>query len=309
MFRTPRCVIAPLSIAALTFAATANAEEMTGQPELLEVQYDVESDGADRIHIAGQLRTLTQQVAAASCALTSDIAVEEAHDVLELATAQFDRYIVALKDGDEGLHILHPETRRLTLEDIDHVREEWDAIHGAIDSVLADGHDVESAHIIDDHNLKLLGLTTILASDIASQYAHPFEISAADAMTIEIAGRQRMLTQKMAKDACEIWTGYHSEEAKEDLAQTMTIFEASLNALRFGLPEAGIQAAPNDAIRNDLDELLARWDIIKVNAQTLVDGGTLNEEQKTEVFHDLEVELADLDHLLLDYKEYAERAH
>ncbi|MDO6590981.1 hypothetical protein DS901_16265 [Loktanella sp. D2R18] len=309
MFRTPRCVIVPLSIAALSFAATANAEEATGQAEILDVQYDVESDGADRIHIAGQLRTLTQQVAAASCALTSDIAVDEAHDVLELATAQFDRYIVALKEGDEGLHILHPETRRLTIADIDHVREEWDAIHGAIDSVLEDGHDVESAHIIDDHNLKLLELTTILASDIASQYAHPFEISAADAMTIEIAGRQRMLTQKMAKDACEVWTGYHAEEAKEDLAQTMTIFEASLNALRFGLPEAGIQAAPNDAIRNDLDELLARWDIIKVNAQTLVDGGTLNEEQKTEVFHDLEVELADLDHLLLDYKEYAERAH
>ncbi|MEP5760027.1 MAG: hypothetical protein ABJ327_12115, partial [Litoreibacter sp.] len=74
-------------------------------------------------------------------------------------------------------------------------------------------------------------------------------------------------------------------------------------------PEAGVQAAPNDAIREDLDILLARWDIIKVNQQTLVDGGELNEEQKTEIFHDLLVELNDLEHLLHDYKDYSERAH
>ena len=49
--------------------------------------------------------------------------------------------------------------------------------------------------------------------------------------------------------------------------------------------------------------------LLKVNLQTLVDGGDLNEEQKYEVFHDLEVELVDLDHLIEDYKEYAERAH
>ncbi|WP_394180046.1 type IV pili methyl-accepting chemotaxis transducer N-terminal domain-containing protein [Yoonia maritima] len=308
MSRTRHALFTLISMAALS-ATTSAAQENTDQAKIIEAQYDIESDGADRIRIAGQLRTLTQQVAAASCALTSDIAVEEAHDVLEHATAQFDRYIVALKDGDEGLHILHPETRRLTIADIDHVREEWELIHGAIESILADGHDVESAHIIDDHNLKLLELTSILSSDITSQYTHPFEISAADAMMIEIAGRQRMLTQKMAKDACEIWTGYHAEEAKEDLEQTMKIFETSLRALRFGMPEAGIQEAPNAAIREDLDHLLERWETIKVNEQILVDGGTLNDEQKTEIFHDLEVELAELDHLLLDYKDYAERAH
>ncbi|WP_106745326.1 type IV pili methyl-accepting chemotaxis transducer N-terminal domain-containing protein [Yoonia maritima] len=301
---TPSCLVAFSLI-----VAPAQAQNAPPEAELIEVQYDVESDGADRIRIAGQLRTLTQQVAAASCALTSGIAVEESHDVLEQATSAFDRYIVALKDGDEGLHILHPETRRLTIADIDHVRDEWNSIHGAIESILQDGHDTQSAHIIDDHNLKLLELTSVLASDISSQYAHPFEISAADAMMIEIAGRQRMLTQKMAKDACEIWTGYHAEEAKLDLAQTMTIFETSLRALRFGMPEAGLQEAPNDTIRADLDHLLERWEIIKVNEQILVDGGTLTDDQKTEVFHDLEVELAELDQLLLDYKEYAERAH
>lgn len=271
--------------------------------------FDIESDGANRIEIAGQLSTLSQQVAAASCALTSNIDVEEAHDVLAHATAQFDRYILALRDGDEELDILHPEERRRTIADIEHVLSEWQAIHGAIESVLADGHDVESAHIIDDHNLQLLELTSILTSDISAQYAHPYEITAGDVMLIKLAGRQRMLTQKMAKDACEIWTGYHSEEAKDDLRGTMGIFENSLLALRDGLPSMGINPAPNEVIRADLDDLLSRWGVLKPNLQTLIDGGELNEEQKFEVFHDLEVELDALEHLLADYRDYAERGH
>ncbi len=89
----------------------------------------------------------------------------------------------------------------------------------------------------------------------------------------------------------------------------MKIFKSSLKALRFGNPAVGIAAAPNQAIRDDLDILLARWEIIKVNQQTLLDGGELNDAEKTEIFHDLQVELADLEHLLDDYKDYAEDHH
>lgn len=289
-----KCIAAT---AALLVATPASAEKIGGV-----------SDSADRIRLASQLPTLTQQVAAASCSLTSDVDVEEAHDILVTATQMFDRYIVALRDGDEDLHILGPETNRRMLHDLDLVEEEWQAIHGAIDSVIADGHDVDSAHIIDDHNLKLLELTSILASDVAAHYAHPFEISTADLQSMQLAGRQRLLTQKMAKDACEIWTGYHAEEGREDLVGSMVIFENSLRALRDGFPAAGIKPAPNDIIRADLDSLLARWAVLKVNLTTLVEGGELNMDQKYEVFHDLEVELVELDHLLDDYRAYAERA-
>ena len=48
---------------------------------------------------------------------------------------------------------------------------------------------------------------------------------------------------------------------------------------------------------------------IKPNLTTLVEGVELNEDQKFKVFHDLEVELVELDQLLADYKEYAERDH
>ncbi len=301
--------VAAASICAVLSSSAIAAAGSSETDNVVQAKLEVESDGADRIRLAGQLRTLTQQVAAASCALTSDVDVEEAYEVLSTATKMFDKDIHALRHGDEELHILGPETRPLTLHDLDEVEEEWMLIHKAVDAILIDGHDVESAHFIDDHNLKLLELTNKLASDISTQYAHPYEISAADALMMEIAGRQRMLTMKMAKDSCEIWTGYNTEHGREDLRETMVIFENSLKALRFGMPEAGIGGAPNDIIREDLDKLLARWEIIKVNQQTLVDGGELNMDQKYEIFHDLNIELVELEHLLEDYRDYAERAH
>ncbi len=268
-----------------------------------------QSDAADRIRLADRLTMLTQRVAASSCALTSDVAIEESHYFLEEATDEFDIILDALRNGNEALHILGPEENRRTLHDLDMIEEEWMATHGAIDAVIADGHDVENAHIIDDHNLELLRRTSILASDINGQYSNPFEISQADAMLINIAGRQRMLTQKMAKDACEIWTGYHAEDGRKDLMETMVIFENSMNALRYGMPDAGIQAAPTPEIEKDLDIILERWDVIRGNLDILLAGGELEMAGKYEIFHDFNLELDELEHLIHDYKVYVERHH
>ncbi|MEM6938716.1 MAG: type IV pili methyl-accepting chemotaxis transducer N-terminal domain-containing protein [Pseudomonadota bacterium] len=305
------CLVAALALSASlppwSFGSDA-AHAASGQ-EPIEVLFEIESDSAERIKYAGQLRTYTQQVAAASCAITSNVSADEAYDILVSATSRFDRYLHALTYGDEELGIYAPETKTSIIDGLKEVEAEWKLVHDAIDKVLANGKDVESAHFIDDHNLRLLELTDKLSAEIKWSHANPFEISAADAMTMEIAGRQRMLTQKMAKRACEIWTGYRADEAKVALATLMQKFEASLRALRFGLTEAGIAPAPNDIIRADLDGLLVRWEGIKANQEALLHGQPLDLAQKVQIFHELQLELADLEHLLKDYRDHAERAH
>lgn len=270
---------------------------------------DIESDGADRIRLAHRLAMLTQMVPAASCALTSDVAVKESYLNLEEAMHEIDIILHALQHGNDALHIIGPELKPRTLHDLKALDQEWRETHGAVEAVLIDGHDVDSAHLIDDHNLKLLDLANTLVSDMTGQYSHPYEISQEDAMLISIAGRQKMLTQKMSKDACEIWTHYHEDSAREDLEQTMVIFENSLKALRFGLPSVGIKAAPTDQIKADLDELLAHWAVIDEDLKILLAEGDLPIEKKQEIVHELNYELAALDHLINDYKVYVSRHH
>ncbi|WP_165606552.1 type IV pili methyl-accepting chemotaxis transducer N-terminal domain-containing protein [Yoonia litorea] len=265
------------------------------------------SDASERLELVSRLRTLSQQLAAATCTLTSGVVPEEGEAVLHQAKQDFDRYIAALRYGDPELGTLVAETDRKILHDIDEVEAEWALVAEAVLAVLADPTDIESAHFVDDHNLKLLELTNQLASDVRGHYTNPFQVSARDSMMIELAGRQLMLTQKMAKDSFEIWTGYNAEAAAEDLAATMQIFGASLEALRHGLPAAGIAPAPNDVIAEDLDGLLSRWSVIEANLQAQLDGAVLSEEQKALVFHEFQVELAELKLLLTHYREHAER--
>ena len=305
------CLVAiPLTVSSSALADRSQALDTLAKLAKQDFQMNAsDSDGADRIRMANRLTMLTQRVAAASCSLTSDVAIDESHFHLEEAMHEIDIIIDALKNGNEALHILGPEENAVTLKDIKLLDEEWQATHGAVESVLADGHDVDSAHIIDDHNLELLKLANNLLTDIQGQYSHPFEMTQADAMLLNISGRQRMLTQKMAKDACEIWTGYHAEEGRADLTETMANFETSLNALLNGMPSVGIAPAPNDAIRKDLESLLSRWSIIKGNLTKLLEGEELNYDQKFEIFHDFNIELEELDHLVHDYKLYVERHH
>lgn len=301
-----------LSPASLTHATAGEAEALETLINLNkteQVNWDIESDGSDRIRLADRLMMLTQRVAASSCALTSGVAVEESHDYLENAMYEFDIILDALRYGNDQLHILGPEEDKRTLQDIDTLAAEWMTIHDAVESILANGQDVESAHIIDDHSEKMLHLATVLASDMSGQYTHPYEITQADAMLISLAGRQRMLTQRMSKDACEIWSHYHEEQGRADLQENMVVFENSLTALRFGMPAAGVKGAPTDVIAKDLDSLLERWGVLKGNLETLVAGGDLDMDQKFEVFHDFNVELDELNHLVNDYTAYADRNH
>ncbi len=306
---------APLSLAfAAAFSFVAGNTAEAGRTEALEtlakmhsddvLTVGIESDSADRIRYSDRLSMLTQRVAAASCAVSSDVAVDESHYYLEESMHEIDIILEALRDGNDALHIVGPEKNKIVLHDIAELSAEWEETHGAVEAVLANGSDVDSAHIIDDHNLSLLEKSSHLAADILGRYANPFELTQSDAMLISIAGRQRMLTQKMAKDACEVWTGYHAEEGRADLAESMEVFENSLVALRDGMPAVGIQAAPTPEILADLNSILDRWSILKGNLELLLDGEELAMDQKYEILHDFNIELDEIEHLVHDYNLY-----
>ena len=91
-----------------------------------------------------------------------------------------------------------------------------------------------------------------------------------DGLVINIAGRQRMLTQKMAKEALAIHASGQADAAlAAKLAKTMDVFTASLSALRLGgkaptsLDPAGPGAllpSPGAAASEQLSRVESLWD-------------------------------------------------
>lgn len=267
------------------------------------------SDVADRIGLASQLPTLTQKVAAASCAVTSGVAVTVARDALTEATSQFDQFVVALRDGDPTLNVFSPESDRRVLGGLDQVAAAWQPVHTAVETVLSDESDAKQANVIQDHSDALLVLTNTVAADVAGVHARPFQMAYDDAMLLKLAGRQHMLSQKMAKDACDIWSDVNVEARRGELAASMEMFENTLIALRHGMPDLGIPAAPNEDIAEDLDQLIDRWQEMQVMLRALIDGNEISLSQKSAIYQAALLDMEEIDTLLADYRAHSERAH
>lgn len=79
-----------------------------------------------------------------------------------------------------------------------------------------------------------------------------------DAVAINIAGRQRMLTQKMTKEAL-LFKSSGDIKWKTRLEETVNLFEKSLNALRNGDSELGLTGISETEVVKELDRLKQMW--------------------------------------------------
>ncbi len=73
---------------------------------------------------------------------------------------------------------------------------------------------------------------------------------------INLAGRQRMLSQKMTKEAMFIANGFN---AREDMEQTQQLFEQALNGLIEGDEDSGLPPAKTEEIRGQLLIVKGLW--------------------------------------------------
>ncbi|MEL6573666.1 MAG: type IV pili methyl-accepting chemotaxis transducer N-terminal domain-containing protein [Pseudomonadota bacterium] len=246
----------------------------------------------ERVNFAGKLRMLSQRVAAAACNYASGVDPENNRDILLASQSEFQKITRGLEFGDADLRIVGEESRSRTVHAIRRLNDEWANVSLAIDKTVQGDDLAGSVELINDRNMEVLGHAKLLASEIAGQYSDPAAMLLADAMLIDISGRQRMLTQKMSKEACLVWDG--DAAAAEALTATMQTFEASLLALRDGLPAAGINPAPTEDIHAGLEDIYQEWTDLKPQLEAAAQGEAADTATRTEVTTRLNVMLKDM---------------
>jgi methyl-accepting chemotaxis protein len=90
--------------------------------------------------------------------------------------------------------------------------------------------------------------------------------SRGDSRVINLAGRQRMLVQQMAKDAFAVLRG---EPAIASLQAGVAQFDQTLTALLKGDPRQGLEAQEDPHIRLRLEHVLKRWQHFRPHAEGL----------------------------------------
>jgi phosphohistidine swiveling domain-containing protein len=208
------------------------------------------------INLAGKQRMLTQKMSKEALLIARGIDADTNKANLEKTAALFDKTLAGLAAGDASLGL--PETTDpAILEQLEVVKTLWIEFKGSIDAVLGGDTGAAVLEKIAKQNLPLLKEMNKAVQMYTK--ASGSTLDPAVATTINLAGKQRMLTQKMTKELLLVANGIDADINKANLGKTVALFERTLNGLLEGDAELGLPGTKDQAIRDQLDVVQNLW--------------------------------------------------
>ena len=223
-----------------------------------------------RVGLAEEQAVITQRIP--MCAGFIKLSVEPSRFLANMSEAadRFKVVLAGLRDGSADLG-LKAETNGEILEAMSALDAVWPTMDAAVQQILASGVvDDASYSAIARSNSALLFMTENIEKRLLQTYGdsgHDLSILIA----VEIAARQEMLTQKMAKEVTKIALGFKPEENRKILAETVRLYENSLQALLGGV-EALKLPEPPEHIRLALLEEKSRWSDLGLILKEIANG-------------------------------------
>jgi hypothetical protein len=192
------------------------------------------TDFSDAINKAGRQRMLSQRMVKAYLALGLQVKTADATKVLDQSMALFDRQLVELKSYAPSPQIRDTYTQ---------LESQWSLLKALL---VGTAPNAASAGKLLVQDGAVLGLANTGTLQLEQAYGKP------TGKLVNIAGRQRMLSQRMAKYYLALTWGVDPGTATTEIEKARTEFGQALDLLR-NAPEA-----TND-IRQELALADAQW--------------------------------------------------
>jgi len=206
-------------------------------------QITVEDDGKRKINLSGRQRMLSQYMAKAVCFVRLGIDVKSQTGDLLLAHHLFETTLNDLRSGSTVQEMLAESDSRI-LDALDVVNRHWLEYGQAVTAI-----DLDKVVALNPEVLRTTNEAVTLFQAKYSATGVAPEIAAA----INIAGRQRMLTQKSSKEFCLIALSRDVEANRVSLVATVNLLEKSMRGLRDGDDSLGLKPAAVSELVDAID--------------------------------------------------------
>ncbi|MDD8022574.1 MAG: type IV pili methyl-accepting chemotaxis transducer N-terminal domain-containing protein [Paracoccaceae bacterium] len=222
-----------------------------------------------KIDMAGRQRMLSQRLVASACFLSLGIQPETQELALTESIEIYRTTLDRLELGNMPLG-LPAATDPQTLWALRSARTVWAQVAPLAEAVLAGDSSPETLQALARHEPALLSASQAVVNTLTTGLDIPPE-QAARNRTIDMAGRQRMPSQAIIKEACLLSRadaiGLDTSAHHTAITARTDLFELSMSMLRVGDDEAGIAPPPDANTEDAMDTVLLNW----TDMRTLVD--------------------------------------
>lgn len=223
-----------------------------------------------RINLAGRQRMLTQLMTKSACLAMLGVNAALNAERAFIASVEFDSVLQGLIKGHERLK-LQAEGDAKTLALLQEVEQLASRLTPSIRQLASnDRHSVVVRLILrnDDPTLKMMnkavGRIAKGRKDAPDQ--------ARTQHTINEVGRQRMLSQKIAKNVCLIKAGLSTPRDRVALNKDIGYLSVVLRSLTEPVPPDHLAPPPTAAIRAELRRAARSWKMLKPKIERVVSG-------------------------------------
>ncbi|MGB3724672.1 MAG: type IV pili methyl-accepting chemotaxis transducer N-terminal domain-containing protein [Glaciecola sp.] len=230
----------------------------------LSLHFSVSAQTAEEfgavINLSGKQRMLTQKMSKEVMLVALDIEKQSNLNNLAKTSSLFDKTLMGLRDGDSGLGLPATESKRI-LRQLKKIDAKWQAFYPNIKTILAN-NTVEQAQLdaIGTQNLPLLKEMNKAVGAYEKEAAKGgMKADPGLAASLNLSGKQRMLTQKMSKEFLMVAHGYDVVNNRLNLLETYTLFERTLSGLSKGDETLGLPPTTNADINTQLDVVKDLW--------------------------------------------------
>ncbi len=212
------------------------------------------------LNLSGKQRMLTQKMSKEIMLIALGVEQEKNLKSLAKTSGLFDKTLQGLRNGSSELH-LPPTTSKRILRQLDTIDGIWSAFYPVVQKIISAGSvSKEQVAVVANDNLPLLKQMN-KAVGLYEKDAKKGGLKADPglAATLNLSGKQRMLTQKMSKEFLLVAYGHERDDSKLSLLETYTLFERTLKGLQDGDETLGLPRTDSQQIRDQLDVVEGLW--------------------------------------------------
>ena len=219
------------SAAALSVCLTLGAQAEAPKAEAASSVAQTKQQSGVIINLAGKQRMLTQKMSKEALFIAKGISVDANKASLAKTVALFDKTLKGLVAGDASLNLPKTENAEI-LAQLKIVTDLWTPFKANIEKGDLAAIAKENIPLLKNMN-KAVGMYAEASGS---------SLDPEMAKTINLAGKQRMLTQKMTKELLLVANGIDADANSENAKKTVALFDKTLKDLTAGCKSDDIKA-------------------------------------------------------------------